>query len=96
MSTRYDGLAGSSDPLLREIGVQLSRGEIRPGGLLDVPDYLRVVHNGLARLSEAAERTRDTGSGQERTMKLMASARDFASHWKRPRTADVTVREPAL
>jgi hypothetical protein len=54
MITRYERMARSGDPLLREIGSQLSRGQIRPAGLLAVPEYLQVIRRGLARLDEVA------------------------------------------
>lgn len=58
MNARYERLAASGDPLLREIGGQLGRGEIAPAALLAVPEYRQVIRRGLARLHEVADRVK--------------------------------------
>ncbi len=47
---RYRRLANHRDPVLREIGRQLQRAEIRPRDLLRAPEYRQVLERGLRRL----------------------------------------------
>jgi hypothetical protein len=54
MSTRYERLAASGDPLLREIGTQLGSGQVRPAGLLAVPEYGQAIRRGVTLLAEAS------------------------------------------
>ncbi len=56
MTARYERMARSGDPVLREIATQLRQGRIRPAQLLAVPAYREVVQRGLTRLGEAARR----------------------------------------
>ena len=46
----YNRLAAQRDPLLREIGEQLRRGDVRPHELLREPAYRRVIERGLQHL----------------------------------------------
>jgi hypothetical protein len=52
--TRYERMAGSGDALLREIGTQVGSGQVRPAGLLSVPEYRQVIRRGVALLGEAS------------------------------------------
>lgn len=52
----YQRMAASDDPVLREMGVQLSEGSRRPSDLLTVPAYREVVMRGLRRLADTLER----------------------------------------
>jgi hypothetical protein len=54
---RYRRLMDHRDPVLREIGGQLQRAEIRPRDLLRAPEYREVIERGLRRL-RAYERRR--------------------------------------
>ena len=60
MNARYERLAGSADPLLREIGEQLRLGQVTPAGLLAIPEYREVIRRGLALLA------RRSGTDDER------------------------------
>ena len=55
---RYRRLAASPDPVLREIGNQLVRGEVQPAELWRVEPYRSALTAGLRRL---AHRLRTTG-----------------------------------
>ena len=46
----YDGLAGSADPIAREIGEQLRDGRLRPSDLLRSPEYRSFLDRGAAAL----------------------------------------------
>jgi hypothetical protein len=52
--TRYERMARSGDALLREIGIQVGSGQVRPAGLLSVPEYREVIRRGVALLGEAS------------------------------------------
>jgi hypothetical protein len=56
MSTRYERLRRSGDPVLREIGAQLGSGQTRPAELLAVPEYREVIRRGVALLDAASRR----------------------------------------
>lgn len=49
----YARLAKHDDPLLREIGVQLSNGVLRPSDLLTDPSYRNVLARSLRRIRAA-------------------------------------------
>lgn len=51
---RYQALVRHDDPVLREIGQQLSSGQVRPAALLAIPEYQRVIAHGLSRLAGTA------------------------------------------
>jgi hypothetical protein len=77
---RYQRWTENSHPLLREIGEQLARGQIRPGDLLADPDYRELIQTGLTRIQRESARLQAERSATQAAAIQAVGARPAAAH----------------